>query len=1073
MSDAGRAQRSLWLTPRFLHDRGAVAAHARGESLGRAVHDELLRTGDRLAAISVSLAQRYYCRAPAAWCRFGGDGFARWVALGEELAGREPACREGAIAYFKVPPKAFGAGALDTAAAWCSLARRVADTSRKLATVFLETTPVALKRAGALARLEAWVGVGLSLYRQRGWQGEFLAQAYFSSAPRALLTLPPALYQLWAGAGVALQPVLKERDFFGKLPRELHEWKDAERETFLRLVLALAADSPKHAAVVYRELPAAMRPLSPTARATLLRTLLRSGKYAAALAELAPVAGAVLQQVPAPWIEAALSLVDAAAERFPDVTAAALRSLPRLYEEASPEQVREWFAAGLALDPDNALARLAYFGLESRTSLKVLSARSTAVTLEEVQGLLRKYIQMLSGEPASIRAIGEAQLCLPLEEFPAENELALPLRVALFDTHEENFRLYRFLAAQVAGRRELGTYAFVPPSTATEEHDPAGSALRRYLDDPQHPDLLEDLFLLAEGIRVHGGLCRTYAGVAADGRWVGQRLLLRAAPETRADRAQFLDTLFSLALVEWDAPTPSWLAAGVVDLVRQLIRPLTVPAATVQDSMHVAHALATRLAEATPRAIPAQLDGEALLLERIAGDALLDPYLDDAGSVPAAATAARAPAHSAGDRDSGNPLDTQLALSPDTDDGRGGSQPMSVDELKRLIEAGVDLKITQASGEEVDGLGLYITDLIGKIPSQQLDELRRLLGGGDEGPEKAPRRWLGRQEANPTFYYDEWDYHIGDYRSRWCRLEEITLEPDSGEFYNQTLVDYAWLIPEVRRQFQRVRPEMYRTVRGLEDGEDFDLNAVINALVEGRAGRPPSPKLYTARKREERDVATLFLLDMSASTDEPLDAPARPPGGDGEGWSRGTRARHATAPARRIIDLTKAALVVMGAALEEIGDAYAIYGFSGHGREHVEFYRVKSFAETLSPTVKGRMGSIEPKRSTRMGTALRHAVEKLASTNSRSKHLFLLSDGFPQDHDYGQDRRSNVYGIRDTAMALREAQSAGVTPFCITVDRAGHDYLRQMCDGSRYLVIEDVEALPHELPKIYQRIVSA
>jgi len=163
----------------------------------------------------------------------------------------------------------------------------------------------------------------------------------------------------------------------------------------------------------------------------------------------------------------------------------------------------------------------------------------------------------------------------------------------------------------------------------------------------------------------------------------------------------------------------------------------------------------------------------------------------------------------------------------------------------------------------------------------------------------------------------------------------------------------------------------------------------------------------------------------------------------------------------------------MAQALAEIGDAYAIYGFSGHGRDNVEFYLVKSFNEALSSTVKGRIGALEPKRSTRMGTALRHATEKLASVHSRSRHIILLSDGFPQDFDYGQDRRSNVYGLRDTTAALREADAAGITPFCITVDKAGHDYLREMCDGSRYMVIDDVFALPRELPKIYQRVVGS
>ena len=392
-------------------------------------------------------------------------------------------------------------------------------------------------------------------------------------------------------------------------------------------------------------------------------------------------------------------------------------------------------------------------------------------------------------------------------------------------------------------------------------------------------------------------------------------------------------------------------------------------------------------------------------------------------------------------------------------EGAGGSAPMSPEELKRLLDSGAKLKITQATGEEVDGIGLFITDLIGKLPSEQIDELRQLVGDPDSGQRRVTRRLPGEDGDGSYFAYDEWDYHIDDYRSAWCRLYELNIDGDSGEFFTQALGDYARLIPEVRRQFQRVRPEMYRTVRGLEDGEDFDLNAAIAARVDRRAGLAPSSRLYVARKREERDVATLFLVDMSASTDEPFDAA----GGASRSAGRG----------RRIIDVTKETLVIMSEALEEIGDAYAIYGFSGHGRERVEMYRVKSFAEALTTTVKGRLGGIEPKRSTRMGTALRHAVEKLSAVSSRVKHLFLLSDGFPQDYDYGQDRRSNVYGIRDTAAALREAEAAGVTPFCITVDKAGHDYLRQMCDESRYMVIEDITALPRELPKIYQRVVRA
>jgi hypothetical protein len=387
----------------------------------------------------------------------------------------------------------------------------------------------------------------------------------------------------------------------------------------------------------------------------------------------------------------------------------------------------------------------------------------------------------------------------------------------------------------------------------------------------------------------------------------------------------------------------------------------------------------------------------------------------------------------------------QVQLDEEQDESGPGT-PLDPRELLRLLQEGAKLSIKQgAGGEHVEALGLYISDLAGKLPRERLQELQASL-----------REAHGRRAGTPapsagegTFVYDEWDHQIGDYRHAWCRLAEIPVASDTGDFFQHTLATHADLLPEVRRQFQRIRPERYRVVHGLEDGEDFDLNAVIDARADRRAGHAPSPKVYQARQREERDVATLFLIDMSASTDEPVP----------------------DAPGRRVIDITKEALVVMTEALEEIGDAYGIYGFSGHGRQQVEIYLVKHFNETLTHAVKGRIGAIEPRRSTRMGTALRHAVARLRKVGARSRHIILLSDGFPQDLDYGDDRRSNVYGIQDTMMAFQEAMRAGVMPFCITVDKAGHDYLKDICDGSRYLVIEDIVALPRELPKIYQRFV--
>ena len=57
---------------------------------------------------------------------------------------------------------------------------------------------------------------------------------------------------------------------------------------------------------------------------------------------------------------------------------------------------------------------------------------------------------------------------------------------------------------------------------------------------------------------------------------------------------------------------------------------------------------------------------------------------------------------------------------------------------------------------------------------------------------------------------------------------------------------------------------------------------------------------------------------------------------------------------------------------------------------------------------------------------------------------------------------------KDTAKALKEAQTKGVEVFCVTVDKSGNDYLKRMCPPSRYLIIDEIEDLPEKLSKVYQ-----
>jgi nitric oxide reductase activation protein len=159
-------------------------------------------------------------------------------------------------------------------------------------------------------------------------------------------------------------------------------------------------------------------------------------------------------------------------------------------------------------------------------------------------------------------------------------------------------------------------------------------------------------------------------------------------------------------------------------------------------------------------------------------------------------------------------------------------------------------------------------------------------------------------------------------------------------------------------------------------------------------------------------------------------------------------------------------------ALHRLGDRHAVWGFSGDGRHQVDFYVAKGFDEGWSATSAAALAGLEPKGSTRTGAAIRHAARQLARQPERMRLLIVVTDGYPQDSDYGPDPQDTEYGLRDTAQAMREAERAGIAVFCVSVDHAAHDYLRRLCPASRYLVIDEVGALPEQLAKVYRRLVS-
>lgn len=361
--------------------------------------------------------------------------------------------------------------------------------------------------------------------------------------------------------------------------------------------------------------------------------------------------------------------------------------------------------------------------------------------------------------------------------------------------------------------------------------------------------------------------------------------------------------------------------------------------------------------------------------------------------------------------------------------GRDGSR-----EFELRID-GHPLTPPQALAQLIDSI---LQDL-GEIPDEYLEaannatHAERNDTAGTE-PDEAPA-----SRDSDVHFYDEWDYRRRHYRKDWCALRESDVQPADNGFVESVLARYKPQIAQLKRSFEVLRGED-RLLKRQAGGDDFDFDALIEGFADLKAGMELPERLLTRRHKAERNLAALFMVDMSGST---------------KGW---------------INDAEREALVMLCEALEVLGDRYAIYGFSGVTRKRCDIYRIKRFDDAYDDTVRRRIAGISPKDYTRMGAAIRHLSTVLNSVDARTKLLVTLSDGKPDDYS---DHYRGEYGIEDTRQALIEAHRSGIRPFCITIDHEARDYLPHLYGPVNWTLVDNVERLPLKVAEIYRRLTAA
>jgi nitric oxide reductase NorD protein len=276
----------------------------------------------------------------------------------------------------------------------------------------------------------------------------------------------------------------------------------------------------------------------------------------------------------------------------------------------------------------------------------------------------------------------------------------------------------------------------------------------------------------------------------------------------------------------------------------------------------------------------------------------------------------------------------------------------------------------------------------------------------------------------PGIRLPEWDFHKNKLLPDHCAVQTMTA-PEPAKFApNPVLRTTA---RQLRRRLEVLR-DLPRPLHGQESGDAIDLDAWVRYSTDelGHHGnRTDTPPVYTRQTRCERSLATLLLADLSLSTDA-----------------------YATNE-QKVIDVIRDALFVFGEGLSATGDAFAMWGFSSVRRHHVRLNHLKAFDDTWNDLARARVGAIKPGFYTRMGAAIRYATAQLQERPERRKLLMLLTDGKPNDLDHYEGR----YGIEDTRQAIHEAHRAGLSPFCVTIDESGHDYLPYLFGKQGYALV--------------------
>jgi len=298
----------------------------------------------------------------------------------------------------------------------------------------------------------------------------------------------------------------------------------------------------------------------------------------------------------------------------------------------------------------------------------------------------------------------------------------------------------------------------------------------------------------------------------------------------------------------------------------------------------------------------------------------------------------------------------------------------------------------------------------------------------------------GKDPVSEPYHYQEWDYQVQLYRPDWSTVYEYRPKKGNPDDIDNILKEYKPVAHRIRQIIDLLSPAGVQRVRNMEDGDEIDINAAVDAMIAIRMGAQPNTRITMRNVIKNRDLAVTVLLDLSESTNDMID------GSD-----------------KTVLDLTREAATLVATAINGIGDPFALHGFASDGRHDVQYFRFKDFNQPFDDESKSRLAGMKGGLSTRMGAAMRHAAQHLLKQPERRKLLLLVTDGEPSDID----ERDPQHLRHDTRKAVDELWSKGVMTYCLTLDANADNYVKRIFGENNYTIIDHVDRLPEKLPTLF------